>query len=116
MDDANSGMVEIWVEAEPDPAHSVKLGPTPSDLDPWNSGSGSQMTKVAVPRSQFAKSIREVEAFLGAIVDGVANTRVRLDEVEVSLSIENDGILKWALGAKVSGGATLKFKVEPRPR
>lgn len=105
-DDENR--IEMWVTAEP------RVRGIDGDEDGYGGVAGPVLRRISLPKSALQEKLREIQVFLNSVADSITDSRIRLDEVEVSFAVGNDGALKWIMGASVSGAAKLKFKVEPK--
>ena len=69
--------------------------------------------RVTVKKSKLQKQLEEMATTAGELVQGWTVARVRLDEVSFTLQVGVDGVLRWIIGAGVSGAATVTFKIDP---
>jgi len=73
----------------------------------------SQQTQpVKLRASRLQDKVREMAGFLAGLEDGAHLPGVRPDSVSFSFTVASDGAVKWIMGAKVEGSASITFKFD----
>ena len=111
----DSKSIEIWIADTVDTdSEFTELNALPG---PALSDGGRGMTvlrRVSVSQDAVKEKVAEMGTFITGLLDGWSHSRVRLDEVSFTLEVSPEGIVKWVLGAGVKGGASIKFKIDPK--
>lgn len=110
-----SESIEVWVaDTVYVPSDGAALHALPG-VDTGEEGLGmTVLRRVSVKQDVIKEKVAEMGNFITSMLDGFSNSRVRLDEVSFTLEISPDGFVKWVLGAGIKGGATIKFKIDPK--